>query len=245
MDTEPRPAPARAPHPTRQATAWLGTTYGGLVELAVPHPVHETDTAWLLSCQVLPQPGYPRSPMLAASLVVPKDGSSPFHPAPSAPLADLEPAPSREAAGRVRNQARRINARGCVAAVHSALGGHRSVALPWSPAHEAPGWWDRLNRRYFPGFTHVPADDWNDVIRALHSPGPDTRGLVWVRREAGGQEATGNLLYAHNNNGQVVLLDGVTGSLAVLDTSHIRELVLLRALPSSGTGAERVTPGRS
>ncbi|GAA3386781.1 hypothetical protein GCM10017752_00110 [Streptomyces roseoviridis] len=79
--TEASPAPAGAPHPTRQATAWLRAVYGGLVELAVPHPVHETDTAWLLSCHALPQPGYPRSPMLAASLVVPKDGGSPFHPA--------------------------------------------------------------------------------------------------------------------------------------------------------------------
>ncbi|MFD7322196.1 toxin glutamine deamidase domain-containing protein [Streptomyces sp. NPDC059875] len=219
-------------NPMQQAAAWLHAIYGGLVELAVPDPVHETDTAWLLSCRALPQPGYPRSPMLAASLVVPKDGSSPFHPASSAPLADLERGAARETTARVRNQARRINARGCVAALHSTLGGHRSVALPWRPAHEAPGWWDRLNRRYFPGFTHVPVADWNDVIRTLQEPGPDTRGLVWVRREVGGQEATGNLIYAHNNNGQVVLLDGITASLAELDISHLRELVLLRALPA-------------
>ncbi|MFF7182134.1 toxin glutamine deamidase domain-containing protein [Streptomyces sp. NPDC008121] len=219
-------------NPVQQATAWLSAVYGGLVELAVPRPVYETDTAWLLSCRALPQPGYPPSPMLAASLVVPKDGSSPFHPASSAPPADLEPAPPHETAARVCRQARRINARGCVAALHSALGGHRAVALPWRPAHEAPGWWDRLHRRYFPGFSHVPVDDWNDVIKALHVPGPDTRGLVWVRREAGGQEATGNLLYAHNNKGQVTFLDGVTRSLAVLDTSDVRRLVLLRALPA-------------
>ncbi|MEU9862702.1 toxin glutamine deamidase domain-containing protein [Streptomyces sp. NPDC047971] len=216
-------------NPMRRATAWLDAIYGGLVELAVPHPVHETDTAWLLSCQALPQPGYPRSPMLAASLVVPKDGGSPFHPSSSAPLADLERGAARETIARVRNQARRINARGCVAALHSTLGGHRSVALPWRPAHEAPAWWDRLNRRYFPGFTPVPVADWNDVIRALQGPGPDTRGLVWVRREVGGQEATGNLIYTHNNNGQVVLLDGITAALAELDATYVRELTLLRA----------------
>lgn len=232
METQEVRASTRPPDPTRQATAWLDAIYGGLVELAVPQPVYETDTAWLLACRALPQPGYPRSPMLAASIVVPKDGSSPFHPASSAPLADLEPAPAREATARVRNQARRVNARGCVAALHSTLGGYRSVALPWRPAHEAPGWWDRLSRRYFPGFAPVPVGDWNDVIRALKGPGPGTRGLVWVRREAGGQEATGNLIYAHNNNGQVVLLDGVTASLAELDTSHLRELILLRALPA-------------
>lgn len=127
--------------------------------------------------------------------------------------------------------------------MHCALGGHRSVALPWRPAHEAPGWWDRLNRRYFEGFSRVPVGDWNDVIRALRGPGPDTRGLVWVRRQIGGREASGNLLYAHDNSGRVVLLDGVTGSLAVLDTSHIRELNLLRALPAQRDGAERVRYG--
>ncbi|MGW4158456.1 toxin glutamine deamidase domain-containing protein [Streptomyces sp. NPDC004788] len=224
---EHRPASGR-PHPAHQAAAWLRAVYGGLVELAVPRPVHETDAAWLMSCRALPQPGYPRTPMLAASLVVPKDGSSPFHPASSAPLADLEPAPARETSARVRNQARRVNARGCAAALHSALDGHPAVASPWRPAHEAPGWWDRLHRRYFQGFTRLPVEDWNDVIRAVRAPGPDTRGLVWVRREIGGHEATGNLVYAHNNNGRVVLLDGVTASLAVLDTTHVRELVLLR-----------------
>ncbi|MFF8276730.1 hypothetical protein ACF05T_11560 [Streptomyces lateritius] len=101
MQTDELEASAWAPHPTRQATVRLGAVYGGL---AVPQPVHETCTAWLLSCRALPQPGYPRSPMLAASLVVPKDGSPPFRPAPSAPLTDLEPAPSRETAARVRNQ---------------------------------------------------------------------------------------------------------------------------------------------
>ncbi|MEV6326415.1 toxin glutamine deamidase domain-containing protein [Streptomyces sp. NPDC051909] len=231
---EHRPAEDRA-HPVHQATAWLNDVYGGLVELAVPRPVYETETAWLLACRALPQPGYPRTPMLAASLVVPKDGSSPFHPASSAPLADLEPAPVRETSARVRNQARRINARGCVAALHSVVGGHPSVALPWRPAHEAPGWWGRLNRRYFQGFTHVPVGDWKDVIRAVREPGPDTRGLVWVRREADGQEVTGGLVYVHNNNGRAVFLDAVTAALATLDTSHVRELVLRRALPAVGS----------
>ncbi|MEU3302725.1 toxin glutamine deamidase domain-containing protein [Streptomyces sp. NPDC006678] len=220
--------------PVEQAASWLVALYGGLVELAVPGPVHETDTAWLLSCRSLSQPGYPRSPMLAASVVVPKDGSSPFHPACSAPLADLEPSDAWGSITRVRDQPRRINARGCAAAAHSALQGHPSSALPWRPAHEAPGWWERLGRRYFPGLAHVPVHDWSDVIRALREAGPDTRGLVWVRREVGGQEASGNLVYAHNNNGQVVFLDGITASLAKLDTSHLRELTLLRSVPGSG-----------
>ncbi|MGX1271773.1 YrhB domain-containing protein [Streptomyces phaeoluteigriseus] len=79
--------------PHDRATAWLAATYGGLVQLAAPHPVHETATAWLLSCRTVPQPGYPQTPMLAASVVVPKDGGTPFHPAPSDPLGDLAPRP--------------------------------------------------------------------------------------------------------------------------------------------------------
>ncbi|MDX3639371.1 toxin glutamine deamidase domain-containing protein [Streptomyces sp. MB09-02B] len=223
---------AELPGPERRAADWLAATYGGLVEPTAPHPVHETDTAWVLACRTVPQSGYPRTPMLAASVAVPKDGGSPFHPAPSDPLADLLAAASpQETAARVSGQPRRINARGCTVTLHAAIDGARSVPLPWRPADEAPGWVARLKRRYFPEFTRVPVGGWDDVVKAVTEPGPDTRGVVWVRREIGGHEATGNLLYAHNNGGQVVLLDGLTSSLARLDTDLVRELVLLRALP--------------
>ncbi|MFJ2163289.1 YrhB domain-containing protein [Streptomyces sp. NPDC087856] len=217
--------------PDNRAAEWLNTTYRGLVELSVPHPVHESPTAWMFACRTLNQPGYPATPMLAASIVVPKDGSSPFHPTAGDPLADLDPASPQEAAARVANQARRINARGAVVAVHSAIDGAQSVPLPWQPSDEAPGWWARLTRRYFSDFDSVPVTDWNDVIRAVDEPGPDTRGVVWVRREIGGAEASGNLLYAHNNKGQVVLLDPLAGGLAKLDPAMVRELVLVRFRP--------------
>ncbi|MFJ3639011.1 YrhB domain-containing protein [Streptomyces sp. NPDC090108] len=223
--------------PGLRASDWLRLTYGGLVELASPDPVHETAAAWLLACQTLPQPGYPRTPMLAASVVVPKDGGSPYHPAPSAPLADLEPATPQDTAARAEGQGRRINARGCLVAVHSAVEGAPSVALPWRPSDEAPGWWTRLGRRYFPAFERVEVSDWDDVIKAVEEPGPGTRGVIWVRREIGGHEASGNLLYANNHNGQVVLLDGLTSSLARLDTGpQLKGLVLLRALPGASAG---------
>ncbi|MEV8396496.1 YrhB domain-containing protein [Streptomyces niveus] len=220
--------------PAPQAAAWLDRTYRGLVELAAPHPVYESATAWLMACRTVQQPGYPHTPMLAASVVVPKDGSSPFHPSPSAPLVDLEPAPSYEAAvARVQEQGRRINVRGAVVALHAAIGGSPSVALSWQPSDEAPGWWGRLTRRYFPEFERVRADSWDDVVKAATETGPDTRGLVWVRREIGGLEVSGNLVYAHNNKGQCVFLDSLTSSLARLDTHHVRELVFVRALPEA------------
>ncbi|WP_406121421.1 YrhB domain-containing protein [Streptomyces sp. NBC_00989] len=219
--------------PDQRAAAWLSSTYRGLVEPATPRPVHETAVAWIYSCRTLNQQGYPPTPMLSASVVVPKDGSTPFHPSVSAPLADMEPAGERETADRVAQQARRINARGCVVAVHSAMNSAPSVPLPWNPSDEAPGWWARLTRRYFPGFEQVPATDWDSVISAVAALGPDTRGVVWVRRELGGAEATGNLIYAHNHKGQVVLLDGQAGGLAKLDTSLLRELILIRELPDA------------
>ncbi|WP_416965457.1 toxin glutamine deamidase domain-containing protein [Streptomyces sp. Agncl-13] len=220
-----------AADPARRATAWLDALYGGLVELAVPHPVHETNSSWLMACRTLNQPGFPRTPMLAASVVVPKIGGFPFHPASSAPFADLEPVSPEEAARRVTAQNHRINARGCVTAVDAMIDGSQSVALPWQPAHEAPGWWSRLHRRYFPRFEHVPVHNWTAVVRAIRDPGPGTRGVVWVRREIGRQEATGNLVHVHNDRGQAVFLDGITAALARLDTESVRELVLVRQLP--------------
>ncbi|MFJ9185527.1 toxin glutamine deamidase domain-containing protein [Streptomyces sp. b84] len=229
--------------PDQQAAAWLAHTYRGLAEPAAPHPVAESATAWLMACRTVQQPGFPHTPMLAASVAVPKDGSSPFHPAPSAPLADLEPAASYEAAvARSQNQRRRINARGTVVAMHSAINGSPSVPLAWQPSDEAPGWWSRLTRRYFPEFERVSASSWDEVVKAVAEPGPDTRGLVWIRRELGGQEATGNLVYAHNNKGQVVFLDSLTSSLARLDTDHVRELVLVRALPEALRAPRRPAP---
>ncbi|MEU8694741.1 toxin glutamine deamidase domain-containing protein [Streptomyces sp. NPDC048665] len=223
----PRVEPG-AVHPERQAGAWLWGVYGGLVELSTPSPVYETATAWLMACRALPQPGFPDTPMLASSVVIPKDGDAPFHPAPGTPLSDLEPA------HRNGDPARRLNARGCLVAVHCGINGAPSVPLPWHPSHEAPGWWSRLGHRYFPEFERVAVTDWSDVIEAIAGPGPDTRGVIWVRREIGGHEATGNLLYAHNNNGQVVFLDGLTASLARLDPPQLlRELVLLRARPGA------------
>ncbi|WP_037679525.1 YrhB domain-containing protein [Streptomyces griseus] len=217
--------------PEQLASAWLHQTYRGLVQLSTPNPVYETAMAWMFACRTLEQPGYPSTPMLAASLVVPKDGSSPFHPSTSDPLADMAPVGPQQAADRVAAQSRRINARGCVVTVHSAINGAPSTPLPWQPSDEAPGWWDRLARRYFPGFERVPVSDWDSLIREVGDSGPDTRGVVWVRRQLGGAEATGNLLYAHNNKGQVVLLDAQAGGLAKLDTTLLRELVVIRQLP--------------
>lgn len=227
--------------PVRLATDWLQQTYKGLVELSGPDVVHETPTAWLLGCRSVAQPGFPRTPMLAASIVVPRYNGLPYHPAPSAPPADLEPAPSWKLADRLVSQPRRLNVRGRVVALHHRIDGTAVTPLPWEPGHEAPGWWSRLARRYFPEFEPTAVDDWDDIIRAVCTTGPDSRGLVWVRRELGGREITGHLVYVHNNNGHVVFLDPMTASSAKLETTGVRELRLLRSLPG---GRERQTRSR-
>ncbi|MYR90852.1 hypothetical protein GTY41_39560 [Streptomyces sp. SID685] len=223
----------RADDPWVRAAAWLRDVYGGLVELAVPpnrQPVYETGAAWLLACRAVPQPGFPEEPMLAASVVVPKDGGTPFHPSPSDPLADMEALAPGTAARRAAGE--QLHARGCLVAVHCGIDGIPVTALPWRPFHEAPGWWERLGRRYFPRFEPVAVRDWDDVVRAVEAPGPGTRGIVRVRRRLRDQEVSGNLLYVHNNQGRVVFLDGLAGTLGRLDPPPLlRELTLLRALP--------------
>jgi hypothetical protein len=73
--------------PYDRARAWLHELYGPVVELATPAPVAETAQAWWYAVRPLAQPGYPATPMLNASLVVPKDGSVPFHPGNADPWA--------------------------------------------------------------------------------------------------------------------------------------------------------------
>lgn len=127
--------------------------------------------------------------------------------------------------------------------------GRPSTPLPWQPAHEAPGWWQLLLRRYFPTAEQVRCADWDEVITQAEESGPGTQGVVWVRREIRGTEVSGHLVYAHNNNGAVVFLDGMTGGLARLDTVGLRELVFARiraGAPRHGTARRfRGRGGRS
>lgn len=217
--------------PWQKALEWLLKTYGGLVELVGVEPVAEDAGTWLFACQVVGQPGYPRTPMLAASLVVPKDYGVPFHPASNDPWGDAAGYTLNPVKREPEIQARRLNARGCVVTVAAAIAGGPSSPLPWQPSHEAPGWWELLLRRYFPAAEQLPCASWDEVIVRAEETGPDTQGVVWVRRAIGGTEVSGHLLYAHNNRGSVVFLDGVTGGLARLETTGVRELVFARVAP--------------
>lgn len=221
------------------AQEWLDAEYGVPVLLDCT-PVAETALTWILSASLTPPTGGAAAPapMLTSLVCVPKNGAPPFHPATDDPwgdLADFE----RDPRPRVpAEQARRTNARGAVLAAHATAGGAPATALPWQSAHEGPTWWDDFLRRYFPTAEVGPCPDWDTVIAAVGEPGPGTSGVVWVRRELHGAEATGHLLYAHNKDGQVALLDPQAGRLAQLETENIREIVLARIPPqAAGSGA--------
>ncbi|MFF1410724.1 toxin glutamine deamidase domain-containing protein [Streptomyces sp. NPDC058289] len=225
--------------PWQMALQWLLTTYRGLVELASIEPVAEDAGTWLFACQVIEQPGYPRTPTLAASVVVPKDLGVPFHPAADDPWGDAAEYTRNQVERDPERQALRLNSRGCVVTVAAAIAGRPSSPLPWQPAHEAPGWWQLLLRRYFPTADQLRCADWDEVIAQAEKSGPGTQGVVWVRRAIRGTEVSGHLVYAHNNNGTVVFLDGMTGGLARLDTVGLRELVFARVK----TGVPRTAKG--
>ena len=223
--------------PRRLADHWLQDCYGFPLELV--GPVAETPGTWVFSVAQLPVPGAPPvtspAPMLTALVCVPKNGAPPFHLATDDPWGDLadfdrDPRPRDPA-----TQARRTNARGCVLAAHAALSGAPQVAPqvapPWRPEDERAVWWGEFVRRHLPAAEVGPCADWDTVIRAIDEPGPGTRGVVWLRRELNGAEATGHLLYAHNNKGRVVLLDPQAGRLARLETTNVRALVLARIAP--------------
>lgn len=227
--------------PASLAEDWLRRTYRGMVELSASGPVAESPEAWVFGCRARPVPGYPDTPMLTSLLAVPKSGSLPFHPATDDPWGDLEafdraPGPRDPAA-----QALRTNARGCLLAANAALDGARATPLPWMPFHEAPGWWDRMIHWHFPAAEVSACADWNEVIAAVQEPGPGTRGAVWIRREAYGVEATGHLVYAHNKDGQVVLLDPQAGRLARLEPTGVRQLTLARF--AGDVGGNEAGPG--
>ncbi|MDT8912081.1 YrhB domain-containing protein [Amycolatopsis sp. PS_44_ISF1] len=213
--------------PGGPAARWLDRTYGGLVTVA-DQPFLEDERSWLVGCAYADAPG----PLLAVSLVVPKDGGEPF-PASNA-------APVDETVNLAEGWQWRINARGCLVATGAAIANHPASALPWRPSDEAPGWWDRLLTTHFPGAEVAGCQSWDEVAEAMLAGGPDSRGAVWLRRKSGGAELTGHLLYAYCAEAEACFVDGQRGAPADLDDDEVGELVLARFHRS---GADRAQAG--
>lgn len=216
------------PAMARAALMWLERTYGGRVELASPVPVTETAAAGVFACRLPPRPGHPPAPMLTAAVAVPRNGVTPFHLGTADPLGDLAEFTAAPASRAPHHQALRTNARGSVLAVDAAVDGYPASAMPWQPEEEHHDWWERLVHTHFPDAEVGTLATWDEVAEAVAATGPDTRGVVWIRRELGGYEFTGHLVYVHNNDGQVVFLDGQTGGLADLTPDGIPRIELAR-----------------
>ncbi|SDY28976.1 Papain fold toxin 1, glutamine deamidase [Saccharopolyspora shandongensis] len=210
--------------PANRAAQWLERTYGGLVTLTDDQPLLDGDRTQLFGCDYV---GGSAEPLLAATIAVPKDGGQPFPVSNADPLdeelnaalaMDLNPEPWRW----------RVNARGCLVATDAAVDRRPASALPWAPADEAPGWWDRMLAAHFPDAEVFTASTWADVTSTLLEGGPGTRTAVWLRRQLSGAELTGHLLYGFQDEKQAVFLDGQRGSLARLDDDEIGQLVVAR-----------------
>ncbi|MFR9727743.1 YrhB domain-containing protein [Saccharopolyspora sp. MS10] len=207
-----------------RASEWLERTYGGLVALVGDEPLFDGERTALFSCDYAGGSG---EPLLAATIAVPKNGAEPFPVSNADPLdEDLNAMPSP---GAEANPWRwRVNARNCLIATDAAVDHRPASALPWNPLDEAPGWWDRMLAAHFPGAEVFTSSTWADVTAMLLEGGPGTRAAVWLRRQLGGVEITGHLIYAFHDEERAVFLDGQRGTLARLDDDEISQLVVAR-----------------
>ncbi|MFO7190847.1 YrhB domain-containing protein [Thermocrispum agreste] len=221
-----------ADEPVKRAREWLDRTYGGLVVVS-DQPSVESTWATYFSCAYAD--AKPDDKLLAVTLAVPKDGSEPF-PLPNArPFGDIEDID-------VVNWRWGLNARGSLVAAHAELSNRPASALGWRPEDEAPGWWQRLLDQHFPDAEVATCATWDEVRSAVLDGGPDTRGVVWLRRRFAGMDFTGHLLYACYDNGEAMLLDPQLGDIALVDDDVVDSLVLARFTGKEPLWAEPVMP---
>jgi|GEM_PF-2918725 len=222
----------------RAAERWLREVYRGRVELALPYSVAASERAFVFCCRIAAQRGAPPAPpMLNISLAVPVDGAPPFHLANDDPWGDLASLDRDPSPRTGRRATARINARGGVLAADALVNGARVAVPAWRPQDEERDWWTRFTARSFPGSELIDCHGWDQVDALVAEGGPGTRGVVWIRREANGHEATGHLVYALFDRGRVVHLDGLAGGRARIERESAPRALHLarfhRAPPSS------------
>ncbi|MEV6234739.1 YrhB domain-containing protein [Saccharopolyspora shandongensis] len=203
-----------------RARAWLHDTYGQRVALRDEEAILETERAAFFGCRYVES----AEPMLAATICVPLDGAEPFPASNAGPL-DEALNLSRAEPGSWRW---RVNALNCLIATDAAVNCWPATALPWDPAYETPGWWDRMLATYFPDAEVLTCTTWEDAARAIEDGGVGTRAVVWLRRQFGGRELAGHLLYANYADDDVVFLDGLRGTVAEQNNAEVAELVVAR-----------------
>jgi hypothetical protein len=206
------------------ADRWLDRLYRGKVALTSRQPVRETAATDVFACSYsTAAPLVATEAMLTGAVAVPLNGPDPYHLATDDPWADLAATEADPRLIAPAQRVRRTNARGAVVATHAAVNRSRATALAWKPSDEAQGWWPRL-LQWFPPTESATASNWDEIIVEARRRGPDTRGVVWIRRAWRALEITGHLIYLHNDCGNVVFLDGQRGGLARLETDGVREL---------------------
>ncbi|MCX2731761.1 YrhB domain-containing protein [Saccharopolyspora sp. NFXS83] len=207
--------------PARRGAEWLERTYGGLVTLTSDEPLVDGERNLLFGCDYATGSS---EPLLAATIAVPKDGRDPFPVANAEPLnEDINVADAGAGSWRWRS-----NARGCLIATDAAVDHRPASALPWEPMDEAPGWWGRMLAKHFPDAELSTCSTWQDATSMIVEGGPGTRGVMWLRRQLGGVEITGHLLYAFHDEDQVIVLDGQQGTLASLNDDEVAQIEVAR-----------------
>lgn len=217
--------------PIRSAAAWLDQVYGGRVAVLDAAPIAEGRDSWLVRCGHVDPAA---QPMLAGTVVVPKDGRAPFPAANAAPIDEalnLEPAapvPPGEERWRWR-----VNARNCVVTAEAVLRGASASALPWRPEDERADWWGQLLAVHFPGATSTTYRSWSDALSAVAAAGPEARAVIWLRRRFRGVEVAGHLLLATPWDDGLLVLDPQRGVPADLRDDEVHELAVATFHPTS------------
>ncbi|WP_246869040.1 toxin glutamine deamidase domain-containing protein [Saccharopolyspora sp. ASAGF58] len=127
-------------------------------------------------------------------------------------------------------------------ATDAAVNCRLASALPWDPAGETPGWWDRMLATYFPDAEVVTCATWADASSTIVDGGVGTRAVVWLRRQFGGRELAGHLLYADYVDDAVVFLDGLRGTVAEQNDAEVAELVVARFRRRQGDSVGGLLP---
>lgn len=178
------PAPD-LPSAIEKASRWLEDTYGGAAVLVDPDPADELARGWLFACTTkrFQQTGDWQDQMLDAALMVPKAaGEAPFGLPNPDPWTWLD----------LWNQ-------------------DEDPLLPAPPGPGAASWFRSTMDGLGPVLGSTEHHNWHDALVAVAGFAPDSRSVIWVRRQDGrGRETVGNLVLAVTDQDGFLLMDPMT-----------------------------------
>ncbi|WP_210435099.1 toxin glutamine deamidase domain-containing protein [Saccharopolyspora sp. ASAGF58] len=95
---------------------------------------------------------------------------------------------------------------------------------------------------HFPGAEVVTCATWADAAGTVVDGGVGTRAVVWLRRQFGGRELAGDLLYADYVDDAVVFLDGLRRAVAERNDAEVAVLVVARFRRRQGDSVGGLLP---